>query len=79
MLEIQDGKGFICHPATYQDCKSGKAYPVGFPLGDLFVFDDRIFTRLESAIRRGDKRTISNIWTEAQPVDAMPIVSERSE
>jgi hypothetical protein len=68
MLEIQGDKGFICHPTTREDCANGRAYPVGFPLVDLFCFDERIFSRLESAVRRRDKRAIASIWAEAQPV-----------
>jgi hypothetical protein len=68
MLEIEAGKGFVCHPATREECEGGRAYPVGFPLADLFCFDERIFSRLESALRRRDKRAVASIWAEAQPV-----------
>lgn len=70
MLEVAAGKGFICHPDTYEDCRKGAAYPVGFPLSDLFIFDEQLFARLESAFRRKDNRSLKSIWGEAKPVTA---------
>jgi hypothetical protein len=64
LLETTNDKGFICHPDTLEDCKTGNSYPIGFPLIDVFHFDEQLFARLESAFRRRDKRGIANIWTE---------------
>ena len=67
LLEVDLGKGFICSPATYEDCCNGQAHPVGFPVGDLYEFDESLFSRLESAARRRDKR-ILEIWADAKPL-----------
>jgi hypothetical protein len=67
LLETVNDRGFICHPDTLEDYKNGNSYPVGFPLIDLFHFNEQLFARLESAFRRRDKRAIANIWTECRP------------
>ena len=41
--------------------------PLGFPKEDVFRFDERLYRRLESAIKRKDKRNLPGIWSEAKP------------
>jgi hypothetical protein len=67
VVERRELKVFICHPETYDACQRGEAFPVGFPRHDVFLFDERLFSRLKSALRRGDGN-ISNIWAECQPL-----------
>jgi len=71
MLEAGSDKGFICRPDTYDACIQGAAYPVGFPISDLFWFEPSLFARLESAVRRRDKRASQSIWAEAKAVTVL--------
>lgn len=40
--------------------------PLGFPVEDIFRFDERLYKRLESAHKRRD-RNLAGIWSEAKP------------
>jgi hypothetical protein len=62
VIYITDDEGF-------KRLAAGRAIvsPVGFPKEDVFQFDDRLFRRLESAVKRRDTRNLPGIWSEAKP------------
>ncbi|MGI9107676.1 MAG: hypothetical protein ACR2G4_15670 [Pyrinomonadaceae bacterium] len=41
--------------------------PIGFPKEDVFKFDERLYKRLQGAIKRHDTLNLSGIWSEAKP------------
>jgi hypothetical protein len=41
--------------------------PIGFPVEDVFRFDEALFKRLESAMRRQEKAQLARIWSDAKP------------
>ena len=41
--------------------------PIGFPKEDVFKFDERLYRRLASAIKRRDRLNLKGIWSEAKP------------
>lgn len=41
--------------------------PIGFPKEDVFIYDESLYKRLESATRRRDGRNLAGVWSEAKP------------
>jgi hypothetical protein len=41
--------------------------PIGFPKEDVFIYDESLYKRLQSAARRRDGRNLPRIWSEAKP------------
>jgi hypothetical protein len=65
--EVGNGKVYISRPELIELCERREAWPIGFPKEDVFLFDDSLYRRLESAARRKDKRQLAGIWSEAKP------------
>jgi hypothetical protein len=63
--EVVGDKVFICNPQSLEACKRREAFALGFPREDVFVFDERLFRRLNGAYNRKDKH-LRGIWTEAK-------------
>jgi hypothetical protein len=61
------GKVYISRPDLIEQCERQEAWPIGFPIEDVFAFDSTLYKRLESAMRRNDKRQLAGIWSEAKP------------
>lgn len=65
--EVENGKVYISRLDLMEQCERQEACPMGFPKGDVFLFDERLYKRLESAYNRKDKRNLAGIWSEAKP------------
>lgn len=52
---------YIANPESLPDVNSGRSFPVGFPAGDVFGFDEGIYDELHRQWQTGG-RTESASW-----------------
>ncbi len=62
VYEVFRNKVYVCRPDLLEQCGQAGVWPVGFPRGDVFVFDADLLGRLEAAGTR-----TGAIWQEARP------------
>lgn len=68
LVEARGRVGYIVKPSVDDAVNTDQSEGVGFPLGDLFLFDVGLLEALALAFDSRDERRLGTLWGSAQPL-----------
>jgi len=64
VIESRNGLVYVANPALLDRVKNGASHPVGFPVMDVFAFDEDVYASLE-AVWQTNGATVIDDWRNA--------------
>jgi hypothetical protein len=69
----------LSNPVLFESIEAGKAWPMGFPIEDVFQFDEGLYKQLIKAYERGAGEKLIKLWAKGTPyLESLALVTRDS-